>query len=68
MLLNDTENKIKIIFKNIEYEINTTKLLFILSLLEDKKEVKAESKAEICTLMEKHKLFDEKFLIGMQKL
>lgn len=54
----------KILFNNIEYEINKKKLLCVLNILNGSK-VKSDN---IVKSMEKFKLFDEYFLKNINKI
>ncbi len=60
-------DKVKIKFKNKNYEIDIDKILYVLSALSDKKLNKNDVKI-ISKLMKKFKLFDEMFLKSIQNL
>lgn len=65
-------NTIKIKFSNTDimqvFDVETDKLIYVLSKLENNDELKFESQEQIEKLMEKYGLFDEYFLKNVNKL
>lgn len=62
-----TKEYFRIQFNNKEFEVDSQKLIYILSCLESK-EIKDKSHANIESLLEKYGLLDETFLDNINKI
>ncbi len=63
----DYKDKIKISFKRIDYEIETSRLLSIIRMLEEDKLLKFENETHIERLIHKHNLAKRVFFEDMNR-
>lgn len=64
----ESQKTIKIVFKNVEYEIELKKLLEVLKRLENNPNLNPKDQEAIFKLMKHYELFDEHFLKNINNL